>query len=58
MLTRGLRIGTRGSKLALAQATLVRDTLFGQTVDKVRHGLNIPMLVARPDPNPGRGDEG
>ena len=27
MLTRGLRIGTRGSKLALAQATLVRDTL-------------------------------
>ena len=25
--TRGLRIGTRGSKLALAQATLVRDTL-------------------------------
>jgi len=27
MVTRGLRIGTRGSKLALAQATLVRDTL-------------------------------
>ncbi|WP_422927317.1 Nramp family divalent metal transporter [Singulisphaera sp. PoT] len=29
---------------------LVRDLLFGQTVDKVRHGLDIPMLVARPDP--------
>ncbi len=29
---------------------LVRDLLFGQTVDKVRHGLNIPMLIARPDP--------
>ena len=29
MVTRGLRIGTRGSKLALAQATLVRDTLAG-----------------------------
>ncbi len=28
---------------------LVRDLLFGQTVDKVRHGLNIPMLIARPD---------
>lgn len=27
MATQGLRIGTRGSKLALAQATLVRDTL-------------------------------
>ena len=22
---------------------------FGQTVDKVRHGLDIPMLIARPD---------
>jgi manganese transport protein len=28
---------------------LVRDLLFGQTVDKVRHGLTIPMLIARPD---------
>lgn len=28
---------------------LVRDLLFGQTVDKVRHGLAIPMLIARPD---------
>lgn len=27
---------------------LVRDLLFGQTVDKVRHGLNVPMLIARP----------
>ncbi len=27
---------------------LVRDLLFGQTVDKVRHGLTIPMLIARP----------
>jgi manganese transport protein len=28
---------------------LVRDLLFGQTVDAVRHGLDVPMLVARPD---------
>ena len=28
---------------------LVRDLLYGQTVDKVRHGLDIPMLIARPD---------
>ena len=28
---------------------LVRDLLFGQTVDKVRHGLSIPMLIARPE---------
>jgi manganese transport protein len=28
---------------------LVRDLLYGQTVDKVRHGLNIPMLIARPE---------
>ena len=27
---------------------LVSDLLFGQTVDKVRHGLSIPMLIARP----------
>jgi manganese transport protein len=26
---------------------LVRDLLFGQTVDRVRHGLEIPMLIAR-----------
>ena len=31
---------------------LVRDLLFGQTVDKVRHGLAIPMLIARPDRGP------
>ncbi len=30
---------------------LVRDLLYGQTVDKVRHGLDIPMLIARPDRN-------
>ena len=28
---------------------MVRDLLFGQTVDKVRHSLEIPMLIARPD---------
>jgi manganese transport protein len=28
---------------------LVRDLLFGQTVDRVRHGLEIPMLIARPE---------
>jgi manganese transport protein len=28
---------------------LVRDLLFGQTVDRVRHNLEIPMLIARPD---------
>jgi manganese transport protein len=27
---------------------LVRDLLFGQTVDRVRHNLEIPMLIARP----------
>lgn len=27
---------------------LLRDLLWGQTVDKVRHGLDIPMLIARP----------
>ena len=31
---------------------LVRDLLFGQTVDKVRHGLSIPMLIARPTDEP------
>jgi manganese transport protein len=28
---------------------MVRDLLLGQTVDKVRHSLGVPMLVARPD---------
>jgi manganese transport protein len=28
---------------------MVRDLLYGQTVDKVRHRLDIPMLIARPD---------
>jgi manganese transport protein len=28
---------------------VVQDLMLGQTVDKVRHGLNIPMLIARPD---------
>jgi manganese transport protein len=27
---------------------LVRDILYGQTVDRVRHNLEIPMLIARP----------
>jgi manganese transport protein len=27
---------------------LVRDLLYGQTVDKVRHGLEIPLMIARP----------
>jgi manganese transport protein len=31
---------------------LLRDLLLGQTVDKVRHGLDIPMLIARPEPTP------
>jgi manganese transport protein len=26
----------------------LRDMLFGQTVDSVRHGVEIPMLIARP----------
>jgi manganese transport protein len=30
---------------------LIRDLLFGQTVDRVRHNLEVPMLIARP----GRG---
>jgi manganese transport protein len=28
---------------------MVRDLLLGQTVDTVRHRLNVPMLIARPD---------
>ena len=27
---------------------LLTDLLFGQTVDRVRHGLDVPMLIARP----------
>ena len=27
---------------------LVRNLLFGQTVDRVRHQLSVPMLIARP----------
>jgi hypothetical protein len=26
----------------------VRDLLFGQTIDRVRHQLEVPMLIARP----------
>ena len=33
---------------------LVRDLLFGQTVDRVRHNLEIPMLIARPGRAAGR----
>ncbi len=35
---------------------LITDLLFGQTVDKVRHGLSIPMLIARPDRGLARPD--
>jgi manganese transport protein len=28
---------------------MVRDLLLGQTVDRVRHSLEVPMLIARPD---------
>ncbi len=28
---------------------LVSDLIFGQTVDRVRHGLNLPILIARPE---------
>ena len=31
---------------------LVRDLLFGQTVDRVRHQLSVPMLIARPGREP------
>jgi manganese transport protein len=37
---------------------LVRDLLFGQTVDKVRHNIEIPMLIARPDRNVGEAGSG
>lgn len=40
---------------------MVRDLLLGQTVDKVRHSLGVPMLIARPDrappPVPYPGDD-
>jgi manganese transport protein len=36
---------------------LVRDLLWGQTVDKVRHGLEIPMLIARPGGHPQTAEE-
>ncbi len=32
---------------------LVRDLLFGQTVDRVRHRLDVPMLIARPERESG-----
>jgi manganese transport protein len=35
---------------------LVRDLLYGQTVDKVRHALDIPMLIARPERSSGHGE--
>jgi manganese transport protein len=35
---------------------MVRDLLYGQTVDKVRHRLDIPMLIARPE-RPGPAHE-
>ena len=28
---------------------MVRDLLYGQTVDRVRHRLEVPMLIVRPD---------
>jgi len=30
----------------------IRDLLFGETIDKVRHGLSIPILIARPGAEP------
>lgn len=37
-----LVVGSHGHGMLL-------DLLLGQTVDKVRHGLDVPMLIARPD---------
>jgi manganese transport protein len=37
---------------------LVRDLLFGQTVDKVRHNIEIPMLIARPEKSVASGEQG
>ncbi|MDG3006806.1 Nramp family divalent metal transporter [Paludisphaera mucosa] len=31
----------------------VRDLLYGETVDRVRHSLDVPMLIARPGPQAG-----
>ena len=28
----------------------IRDLVFGETIDKVRHGLAIPIMIARPAP--------
>jgi manganese transport protein len=36
---------------------MVRDLLLGQTVDKVRHSLGVPMLIARPDRAAAHHDE-
>ena len=36
---------------------LVRDLLLGQTVDRVRHRLEVPMLIARPDREGAGGTE-
>jgi manganese transport protein len=36
---------------------MVRDLLFGQTVDRVRHRLHVPMLIARPDPDSGSSND-
>jgi manganese transport protein len=33
---------------------MLRDLLLGQTVDQVRHGLQIPMLIVRPDRSAGQ----
>jgi manganese transport protein len=37
---------------------MVRDLLYGQTVDKVRHHLGIPMLIARPDRTAAPAEDG
>ncbi|WP_337177838.1 Nramp family divalent metal transporter [Paludisphaera sp.] len=31
----------------------VRDLLYGETIDRVRHKLDVPMLIARPEPPSG-----
>ncbi|AMV36123.1 Nramp family divalent metal transporter [Planctomyces sp. SH-PL62] len=33
----------------------VRDLLYGETVDRVRHSLDVPMLIARHDPQASAG---
>lgn len=37
---------------------LVRDLLLGQTVDRVRHNLDVPMLITRPGREPHAGEPG